>query len=190
MNSDSDGVTPGIITQDSYQVARDEAARELGECDLEAQVRRCEAEWVDHQGLKAIELPFFGQPVRVLPDEGVVVDLDTNELALWDQITILHYLGHRAPIKIGSENLISFREIPDGSFFHAAFQQQVCQRLARLFGDKPKTLLQAGETMGGVPGEVGDASVVLYAFAQVPLTCVIWAGDEDFPPEGNILCLP
>lgn len=187
MPPDSDDVTPGIITQDSYHIARDEAARQLRECDLDRQVKRCGAKWADIKDQKAVELLFFGRPVYVLPEEGVVVDVDCDELPLWDQITVLHHLAWNRSVQGVPEDLISFREIPDGSFFHAAFRQQVCQRLARLFGDDPKALLRAGEAAGGVPAELGDASVVLPAFGLVPLTCVIWAGDEDFPPEGNIL---
>ena len=37
------------------------------------------------------------------------------------------------------------------------------------------------------PGETGDVSVVVQAFPRVVLELIIWAGDDEFPAEANIL---
>lgn len=34
---------------------------------------------------------------------------------------------------------------------------------------------------------MGDASVLIWAFPRVPIGLVLWKGDEEFPPAGNIL---
>ena len=41
--------------------------------------------------------------------------------------------------------------------------------------------------MGGRPADFGDAAVTFPAFPRVPLTYVLWRGDEEFSPEGSIL---
>jgi hypothetical protein len=41
--------------------------------------------------------------------------------------------------------------------------------------------------LGGLKAEYGDIAVTIRAFPDVPLTIVLWRGDSEFPPEGNIL---
>ncbi|HUT97259.1 MAG TPA: DUF3786 domain-containing protein, partial [Dehalococcoidales bacterium] len=33
----------------------------------------------------------------------------------------------------------------------------------------------------------GDVAVTINAFKRVPITFVLWRGDEEFPPDGSIL---
>jgi hypothetical protein len=41
--------------------------------------------------------------------------------------------------------------------------------------------------LGGRPASYGDVSVTIDGFRKVPVTLVLWRGDDEFPPEGNIL---
>ena len=41
--------------------------------------------------------------------------------------------------------------------------------------------------MGGCKADYGDAAVTINGFKMVPVTIVLWRGDEEFPPRGNIL---
>jgi hypothetical protein len=40
---------------------------------------------------------------------------------------------------------------------------------------------------GAVPFNQGDVSVLVRALPLVPIALILWRGDEEFPPEGNIL---
>jgi hypothetical protein len=56
------------------------------------------------------------------------------------------------------------------------------------FGGKPDLLLKvATELYGAVPFDQGDVSVVVRALPHVPIALILWEGDEEFPPEGNVL---
>lgn len=60
--------------------------------------------------------------------------------------------------------------------------------MVQAFGDRPELLLEvAGEAFGAEPSDQGDVSVVVKALPLVPVALIIWKGDEEFPPEGNIL---
>jgi hypothetical protein len=48
-------------------------------------------------------------------------------------------------------------------------------------------LVDAGKRLGGQPADYGDAAVTIPAFPRVPLTFVLWRGDKEFTPDGNIL---
>jgi hypothetical protein len=41
--------------------------------------------------------------------------------------------------------------------------------------------------LGGTLRDLGDAAATYLAFPLVPVTHVLWGGDEEFPPEANIL---
>ena len=41
--------------------------------------------------------------------------------------------------------------------------------------------------MGGETQSLGDASAMYLAFPRVPITHVLWSGDEEFSPEATIL---
>ena len=41
--------------------------------------------------------------------------------------------------------------------------------------------------MGGIKGEEGDASLCFQAFPRVPVCLILWAEDDEFPPDGNLL---
>jgi hypothetical protein len=41
--------------------------------------------------------------------------------------------------------------------------------------------------LGARPGETGDASLVIDAFARVPINIILWQGDDELKAEVNIL---
>jgi hypothetical protein len=48
-------------------------------------------------------------------------------------------------------------------------------------------MLRAGEKLKGKIIQTGDASVELPYFPCLPITCIVWKGDEEFPPEASVL---
>ena len=48
-------------------------------------------------------------------------------------------------------------------------------------------MLKAAAGLGGFKAEYGDLSVTIRAFNRVPITLVIWKGDDEFPANANIL---
>lgn len=101
------------------------------------------------------------------------------------QVLILHYLtGPGAALR---GQWISFKELPGGLIYRQPFYNRAVLPLIRTFGSQPASLLGAGEGLGGRPVDQGDAAVELNPFPCIPVRLVIWAGDEEFSPEGAIL---
>jgi hypothetical protein len=44
-----------------------------------------------------------------------------------------------------------------------------------------------GAKIGELLSEPGDVAVKVLAFPKVPVVLSLWKGDEEFPPEGNVL---
>ena len=55
------------------------------------------------------------------------------------------------------------------------------------FGGEPYQLISVAEKLGGHKVDYGDVAVTINAFSYVPITLVLWRGDEEFAPEGSVL---
>jgi hypothetical protein len=82
---------------------------------------------------------------------------------------------------------VTFRELPEGSVYYPTFVKRCVKPLLDRFADRPEALVAAAEAIGGVKAETGDFSFRISAFPRVPVTVTLWLGDEELPPEGNIL---
>jgi len=145
----------------------------------------------DKEGRTKLLLSTLGQKVSITwPDFSFASETAEAEIPIQQQVLYLHYLygawsssGARA-----TGEWISFQEIPDGRFYMDAFQRRAKNPMVMSFGEKPELLLKvATEMYGAAPFNQGDVSVVVRALPLVPVALILWKGDEEFPPEGNIL---
>jgi len=103
-----------------------------------------------------------------------------------EQVLWLHYLiteGTASPIG----RLAAYRELSGAGFYEPVFNARAVRPLVKRFGKNPPELAQAGIVLGGNLSQAGDVSVTLPLLPRVPVTYVIWAGDDEMPPEGTIL---
>jgi len=120
------------------------------------------------------------------PDGEVRCEAGPRDVPIVTQIVILHYLetAQGAPLR---NQLISFKELPGGQIYIEPFRKRAILPLTRVFGDCPGTLIRAAAALRGTPGDLGDVSVTIPVFERVPITYVVWAGDDEFSPSGNVL---
>jgi hypothetical protein len=127
---------------------------------------------------KAITVSWPGGQVRG-PDSAI-------DLSLQEQVLIFHYLL-KAPGAPMTGEWITFREIPSGEFYYSAFVKRAKEPLLKTFGTQPQLLKELGLRRGGVQREEGDVCICFQAFPQIPVCLILWAGDDEFPPDGNVL---
>lgn len=172
---------------DDYQQSFDLAATELKQRAFLDISRRAGAQMADDGSY--MDLSYFGRPLRVTAGDFSVSVLDEGpELPLAEQALVLHYLVNAD----GSEpkgDWITFREVPAGEFYWSAFVKRAKDPLVGFFGNRPELLYELSAEVGGGKAEdmAADAAVVVQAFPRVPLLLQIWAGDEEFPADGNVL---
>lgn len=134
-----------------------------------------------------ITLPFLTKPVNIsFPEGQVEYEEQESKLSLQEQGLILHYLLGAQAIASTNE-LITFREIPSGEFYYQPFLKRAQVPLVQTFGYHPDLFLRAGKKLGGLDANLGDVSLTFRPFPRIPLTLILWKGDDEFPPEGNIL---
>lgn len=145
----------------------------------------------DKGGRTRLVLNALNQEVSITwPDFNFGAEKAEAEIPIQEQVLYLHYLcgawSSSGPRARGE--WISFQEIPDGRFYMDAFQRRAKNPMVMTFGEKPELFLKAAtELYGAVPFNQGDVSVVVRALPLVPISLILWKGDEEFSPEGNIL---
>jgi hypothetical protein len=135
-----------------------------------------------------IRLMFLDRIVQISwPDLAFHHASGSGEVPIKQQILMLHYLNNATKENLTGE-LISYQDIPSAKFYLDAFNRRVRYPLINTFGDQPHQLLQiAKELFGATQSSLGDISIQIQALPKVPITFVLWRGDEEFPPDGTIL---
>lgn len=110
----------------------------------------------------------------------------TEEIPIQEQILILHYMI--SPTYVGSTgNWISYREIPGASFYFSTFVKRAIDPLKKVFGQDISKLAKPAETIQGQWIDAGDAGYEFQIFPKVAMQLILWEGDDEFPPEANII---
>ena len=165
----------------SHRLACEQLAK-IG--DIEEQCRRSGARYL---GPHEIVIDYLNQPYHIMIPEGKIVLEDSGtETPLRDKILILHYFtGAKGTPATGKS--IAYKQLQGGVSYFPAFSQRVIGPLVKNFGRGPELLRNAAAKLGGCEADYGDLSVTINAFDQVPITLVLWKGDEEVAPNGNML---
>ena len=170
---------------DDYRNARDLAAAHLKTLPFK--------ELAERSGFSISEadllsVPFLDRKYRVRAPEFSFQDWDTPklEVPLQEQVLILHYLKGCGGDAI-TGRWVAYREIPGAGFYYGAFVKRAIDPLKQVFGNQPETLTRVGLKLGGQTVSDGDVGLKFRVLPHVPLKLILWQGDEEFPPEANIL---
>jgi len=110
-----------------------------------------------------------------------------NEVTTTVKVLILHYLLH-SKVKPLSGRLISFKEIPGGgSIYYPTFQKRAVVPLVKAFEKNREGFFYAAGKLGGIKERYGHASATINVLPLVPVTYVIWQGDDEIASSGTIL---
>ncbi len=101
-------------------------------------------------------------------------------------VLVLHYLINARATTLKNK-LISYRELPDGMVFYNAFRSIAIQPVADRFGNDLAGFIKSAEDLGGKKVEHGEAAYEFLIFPRLPVTYLLWTGDEEIPGSANIL---
>ena len=86
-----------------------------------------------------------------------------------------------------ANKMITFKELPEGINYFPSFSKRTIKPLVDHFGKEPHLLIDAAAILGGHRVDYGDVAATINAFPCVPITVVLWRGDEEFAPSGSIM---
>ncbi len=101
-------------------------------------------------------------------------------------LCVLWYLISTSKTPLSGE-LIKPANLPGGQIFIQGTHVLPMDAIAQKFNNRKQEFLGAGSQFGGVETELGDVGLELHPFPRVPVYLVLWFGDEDFPPQGQLL---
>ncbi|MFQ5883784.1 MAG: DUF3786 domain-containing protein [Thermoplasmata archaeon] len=167
-----------------FELAFEEAWDQLLSSNPNEVARRSLAQY--DEGEASFFVKFLGTQYQVKMDEKVVVTSEGEWTNPFYAFLILHYLIRAKEIPVKNEH-ISFRELYGGDIYYLAFKSRAIDVIGRAFESRPGELVQKGIKMGGEKAGLGDFSVTIPVFPKIPITIVIWLGDEEVPTTANML---
>jgi hypothetical protein len=103
-----------------------------------------------------------------------------------EQLCLLAYLINARDIPLANK-LVKAETFPGGQFFFRGQHNLPTVKLEKVFGDCPEALYHNSAQFNAKHREYGDASIELDMLPRIPLTIVIWRGDEEFSARASIL---
>ncbi len=103
-------------------------------------------------------------------------------------ILILHYfIKSSSGLPMISGEWKSFKELSGVEGYADAFRKRCIEPIIRKYGRNPKGILLSVDRLKAVQAAQADAAVIVQAFEGVPVLIEVWAGDDEFGPEANML---
>jgi hypothetical protein len=171
-----------------YNLAYELAGEQLAASgDLKQRCIKSGADYKRAGAKEIITVEFLNQAYRVtMPGVKVEMVGSGAEVPASDKILILHYLTLASGTALSGKP-IAFQELPEGASYLRTFDKRSIAPLVRHFGGEPERLIELAKRLGGRKADYGDAAVIINGFKLVPVTLVLWRGDQEFPPRVNIL---
>lgn len=113
-------------------------------------------------------------------------DSESKPAEFIEQLCILAYLINAKDIPLANK-LVTAEALPAGQFFFRGLHSLPNEKLEKAFGRHPERLSAVAEQFDAQRCDFGDVSIRLYVLPRIPLTIVIWRGDEEFAARASIL---
>lgn len=148
--------------------------------------------WEDFAKLnpdKLLSVKFLADEYTVDLEARKIISLSCNVIAK-DFITILvlHYLVSKFKgLTALTNEWVSFKELSAIEGYFPTFRSRAIEPIIRKYGNNPEMILEILERLPAKGVNQADVSIVIEAFAGVPLLIALWRADAEFGPEANIL---
>ena len=172
----------------AYKLAYELACEQLAKIeDIEQQCRQGGAQYRVIDSKKVITIKYLNKSYLItLPEIEISLADSGEKVPIRDKVLILHYLTSAKGTPLANK-LITFKELPEGVIYSPTFSKRTIEPILKNFGREPHLLIAAAEKLGGHKADYGDVAVTIDAFSRVPITLVLWRGDDEFVPGGSII---
>jgi len=176
-----------LVRQKSYRKTLEIACSRLASLDLDERLAKAGVGSRKEGDSRRIEIPVFDETIELtVPGFSFASDKGSTT-TLTTKIILLHYLIQASGDKVPGADPIPYEDIPGCRAYSPVFERRVTRPLLTAFGYARDAFRDAGTSLGGKVEEYGDASFTLRALPRVPLTFILWEGDQDFPPSMKVL---
>lgn len=109
-----------------------------------------------------------------------------GEVDLKVKVFLLHYLFGASGEPLTGKK-ISFKEVPGGEIYIGPFNKRALFPFIGMFGENAEAFKRVAEKLGATAEKMGDLSFSIPVLSKVPVTFVLWLGDDEFPANGTVL---
>ncbi len=169
---------------ETYEAALSKAWGELLACNPMDSAKRSKASYDPIED--EFTLTFLGDMFRIKRNDRKVIGHDNEETFPFMAILLLHYLAYAKEIELVGK-LISFRELVGGDVYYSAFCRRAIDPITDTFGSDLEGLRTAGKALGAGEVEFGDISLKIDVLPKIPITIILWLGDEEVSASSNML---
>ncbi|MBM4306471.1 MAG: DUF3786 domain-containing protein [Deltaproteobacteria bacterium] len=128
----------------------------------------------------------------VIPEARKILRMEQNDQAIEEDLhpyftlMVLVYLTGAKTIPLEGK-WVSEKDLKGGfDFFQGPHGLRV-RELENMYGKDGEAFLKAGRRLGGKEISYGNKAFVLDVFPRIPLTYLLWEGNEEFPPKIRVL---
>ena len=137
-------------------------------------------------------LESLGKEIRLLPRERNMFsdspgsDILLQRLGYFFNLSALWYLVTAKDIPL-TGRLVKPMNLKGGQLFFRGTHLLPLDAVAGKYGNDLPGFLTKGKALGGSRSDYGDASIRLLPLPRIPVVLILWRGNEEFPPRGDLL---
>ena len=107
------------------------------------------------------------------------------------RLLILQYLIQAKELPLAGK-WVTEKELKNGEMFYRGVHslEMFKNPLEERFGRRPDDFLDAGLSIGGRKVHYGTMGLTFQALPRIPVFCILWAADDEFPAKVDILFDP
>lgn len=102
------------------------------------------------------------------------------------EILLLRFLANAKGIP-ATNQYITYKEVDGGYVYYPNFKSRTIKEFIEIFGYNIEGFNNAMEKLGALKLNLGDSSYKLRFMNDIYIVFVLWEGDDEIPPNGNIL---
>ena len=136
--------------------------------------------------LKILNEDYFIWPSKRLIEKSYSTESSPPKIKLPFRVMTVAYLVNAKDIE-PSGVLVKPTQFKSGDVFFVGPHAMPVEPIKQKFGHNPEAFLRAGLLLGGKKVPHGDIAFELKVLPRIPLTFILWVGDEEFPPNASIL---
>ena len=160
--------------------------KQLIELDGQQTTKRAKCQYDTKQQCYTITLLNTEYIVNLSDKQIVPAEKSSKPAGFLEQLCLLTYLINAKDLPL-ADKLVKAEALPGGQFFFRGIHCLPTEKLEKAFSQGPELLYQVSKQLVVKRCEFGDASIELYVLPRVPLTLIVWRGDEEFDARASIL---
>ena len=170
----------------AYSEAYRLALEKLRKCDAQEVCLNSRA--IYEEQTNTYILKYFGMEYKIDCIGGEVSPKKgNNELSMTERVLMLHYLIHAKPKPLRGTYISFIEVLGGGAIYYSTFKKRAIDPLVKVFSDNIQAFERAAYALFGNREKFGTKSFTINAFPLVPVTFVLWQGDDELASSGTIL---